>query len=630
MSQENKNLFTGVLAMFAILMIYNWMTQPTKEQIAQYKIEQDSIKVKRITDSLALIKPAATTAATAQTANPAALPDSLKIKALASDFGALAPAVAGKEETVVFENEVMKVTFASKGGYIKEVELKKYVKLTEDSLHKDHASPVKLLEDPNNRFEYLIPTANAKNGQVSTADLYFTPTKSGNTITFKANWAAGGFFEQKYTFSGEYGIDYNIAYAGLSNVNTANANTMTLNWVNNLTKLEKNDKYERNYSSLYYKVDDKTPTYCSCTATDKKEIGEQKTVKWVSNANQFFNSSLIAKTGGFKNATMSTEMMAEGNPNLKRLQSKLTFPIEGNGGTMAMQMYVGPNDFNTLRKYNIGLEEVISYGSSILGTINRYVIRPIFDFLYSVIGKAGIAILLLTLLVKLVLYPMSYKMLRSQSKTAALKPEIEKLKKKIGDDQQKIQVETMKLYGEYGVNPLGGCLPTMLQMPIWMALFRFFPATLAFRQQSFLWATDLTGPEIFIRLPFTVPAYGDHISLFALLWAISLIVFTYYSTKDVDMSANPSMKYVQYLSPVVFMFAFNGYAAGLSLYMMFSNVLNIAQTLITKHFVVNQDKIKEELAAYKKTPQKKSAFRQKLDQAMEQQKAIQEQQKKKS
>ena len=218
-------------------------------------------------------------------------------------------------------------------------------------------------------------------------------------------------------------------------------------------------------------------------------------------------------------------------------------------------------------------------------------------------------------------------MLRSQAKTTALKPEIEKLKVKFKDDPKRVQVEQMKNYQEFGVNPLGGCLPTLLQMPIWMALFQFFPASIDFRQQGFLWATDLTGFEEFIKLPFHIPLYGAHISLFALLWGASLVVFTWYSMKDTDMTGQPAMmKQLQYFTPVIFTVMFNSYAAGLSLYMLFSNILNIGQTVVTKNYVIDHEKILEELHIYKKNPKKPSAFRQKLNDAMQQQQAIKEEQ----
>ncbi|HHJ51514.1 MAG TPA: membrane protein insertase YidC, partial [Phaeodactylibacter sp.] len=313
---------------------------------------------------------------------------------------------------------------------------------------------------------------------------------------------------------------------------------------------------------------------------------------------------------------------------LKKCETRLDIPFKGKQD-FSMNWYIGPNDFDILQAHQRDLEYTVAYGSSILGTINRWIIRPIFNFLSSFVGSMGLAIFLLTLIVKLTLYPLAYKMLYQQSKMAALKPVIEKVKERFKDDPQQQQVETMKLYQEYGVNPLGGCLPTLLQMPIWIALYRFFPAAIEFRQKGFLWATDLSSYDVAFALPFNIPAYGDHVSLFTLLWVITTIVYTYYNSKHMDMSANPAMKYVQYFMPVMFLFFFNNYAAGLTVYLLFSNILNIAQTVITKNYIVDQEKIKRELEAAKAKPKKKGGFRERLQKALEEQQRIAEQQKKK-
>ncbi len=616
---KNKNEIIGGLLMVLLFLGFQWYNAPTKEQIAREEFVQDSIKKTATTVKIDTNK-------SVINSNKSLPSDSTSRALVAASFGVFGAASSGTEQTTLLENGVMKVTFSNKGGIIRKVELKKYDKWVEDSSFKNIVSKVQLMNDEKDKFEYMLPLNDGRT--VSTQNLFFDAKANSNTIAYRVTLPSGTFFEQTYTLDPKsYIIDYSINYAGLGNVLTPNSKSITFNWENNLGKIEKNHKYERNYTSLYYRESETNPDYCSCTKNDAKTL-DKKQVKWVSNANQFFNSALIAKTG-FSQAKLSTTMFEEDQPSLKRLQSILSVPIDASGsGTFAMQMYIGPNEFNTLRALNIGLEDVISYGSSVFGTVNRWLIRPVFDFLYKFLGGAGICILLLTLLVKLVLYPLSYKMIRSQAKTNALKPKIDQLKLKFKDDSQKVQMETMKLYQEFGVNPLGGCLPTMLQMPIWMALYRFFPANIDFRQQSFLWADDLTSYEVFTRLPFNIPMYGAHISLFAILWGLSLLFFTWYSTKDTDMSANPSMKYVQYLSPAIFMVLFNSAAAGLGLYMLFSNLLNIGQTMVTKQYVIDHDKIKNELDHYKANPKKKGALRQKLEDAMAQQQALKDQQEK--
>jgi len=266
------------------------------------------------------------------------------------------------------------------------------------------------------------------------------------------------------------------------------------------------------------------------------------------------------------------------------------------------------------------MEDIIPFGRSIFGTINRWIIRPIFNFLSGFVGSMGIVILILTLIVKLALYPLTYKMLHSQTKMSVLKPEMASLKEKHKDEPQKAQMETMKIYREFGVNPLGGCMPMVLQMPIWFALYRFFPASIEFRQAGFLWATDLSSYDVFFNLPWEIPFYGAHVSLFTLLWAGTTLIYTYYNSKIMDMNAiNPMMKYMQYFMPLMFLFFFNNYASGLTCYLMFSNIINIGQTLGTKNLLFNDEKIKEELYAKKKKPKKKGKFQARLEQAMKEQ-----------
>nr|HQU61132.1 YidC/Oxa1 family insertase periplasmic-domain containing protein [Saprospiraceae bacterium] len=403
-----------------------------------------------------------------------------------------------------------------------------------------------------NKFGYFLPLANLPSGGVNTDDLYFQVAESSaNSITLRAPADNGGYFEQQYRITdGTYNIDYKLSFQGLNTIIPQDKDEIQLTWVNYLDKLERNTQYERRYSTVYFKPAEEDPDYCSCTGDDLEEI-TNKRIKWVSNANQFFNSSLIAEEP-FNSATLETKMLPEDAKDLKLLVSKIGLPYQHSPSeAFAMSFYVGPNEFDRLYNMGYDLQDVIPFGRSIFGTINRWVIRPIFNFLSSFIGSKGIVILFLTLIVKLLLYPLTYRMLYSQSKMGALKPRMEHLKEKYKDDAQQQQVESMKIYREFGVNPLGGCLPMVLQMPIWFALYRFFPASIEFRQASFLWATDLSSYDVFMRLPFELPFHmGAHISLFTVLWAITTLIYTYYNPRHMDMSANPAMKYMQYIMPV--------------------------------------------------------------------------------
>ncbi|MBK8920072.1 MAG: membrane protein insertase YidC [Saprospirales bacterium] len=568
-------------------------------------------------------------------AAPAAAPtqtDSAKLSAFAARYGAFAAAAQGTEQTVTLENDLMRVTFTSKGGRIKEVLLKKYKKVNTDSANNDIFSSLRLLEDPKNRFEYLIPAAGAS-GEISSGDLYFEPVREGNTLRFRAPASTGGYLEQSYILHADnYQLDYRVGGQGLSGALAPGQKNLRLNWVNHLDKLERNQQYERTMSTVYYKANDDNPDYCDCRSNDADNLGQQP-IKWFSHSNQFFNTSFIAQNFSFQEFTGETVMLADTDPDLKIVRTTALIPARDKGAQMTI--YTGPNEFDRLRAFGIALEDIIPFGSSLFGWINRWVIQTIFEFLSRFIGSAGIVILALTLLVKLLLYPLTYRMVYSQAKMAALKPKIDDLRKKFGGDQQAMSVETMKLYSEFKVNPLGGCLPIFLQMPIWFALYRFFPAALEFRQSSFLWAVDLSSYDVAFKLPFYVWGFGTHISAFTLIWVVTTLWYTWYSMKQMDSSAMAGneqmkiMKYMQYGMPVMFMFFFNSFAAGLTLYLCFSNILNIGQTVVTKQFFINHDKIKVQLEANKNRPKKAGGWRERFESAMKEQQRVQEERSKK-
>ncbi|TAK48752.1 MAG: membrane protein insertase YidC [Saprospiraceae bacterium] len=623
----DKNTIIGFLLIFGIIIAWQVTMAPNAADKAKQEQRLDSLRQVELArnDSLThLQQPAAATAA------PSSLDSAAQQQQLSrqqEEFGPFSPAASGSENLEVLENDLMRVTFSNKGGRIKEVELKKYFKIELDSAHKEHKIPLKLLEDAKNRFEYLLPVANVPGGAVNTGHLYFQARKEGaNSIVFQAGAGQGRYFEQAYSLQpGSYGLQYQLRFNALENVLSHSSDAVQLQWVNYLDKLELNHKYERNYTTVYFKPADDSYDYCSCTANDEEDHSAQK-MQWVAHSNQFFASILMAKEVPFKGAALATETLPAQDEDLKKLTSNIIIPI-GQQDHFDMEMYLGPKDFEILAAYGTDLEDTVPFGRSILGSANRWVIRPLFNFLSSLFGSKGLAILLLTLLVKLALYPLTYKMLYSQSKMAALKPRLASLKEKLKDDQSQIQMETMKLYREFGVNPLGGCLPVVIQMPVWFALYRFFPASIEFRQVGFLWATDLSSYDTAFWLPWNLPFYGQHVSLFTLLWVVSTLVYTYYNMKVMDMSsmggANATMmKYMQYLMPVFFLFFFNNFASGLTCYLVFSNVFNIGQTIITKNYLIDHDKIHAQMEAYRKKPKKKGGLQSRLEEAMKQQQAI--------
>ncbi len=620
----DKNNIIGMVLILLCLMAYLQLNKKSPEEMAEMKRVQDSIRMaeqgidpntmKEIEKEGLNVPESTTTTSTAE------LSDSARQVVLNEKLGIFGAAGNGTEEEHILENDLMKIVFSNKGGKIKEVELKKYFKLLPDSTGTDVQSVLKLMEDQKDKFDYVFPVKGV--GKIKSGDLFFDTQKSGNTITFRANAGNGKYFEQKYTLSPDnYELDYDIQFVGLGDALSPEGKTVELQWITNLDKLEKSSYYERIYSSTYFKPADDDPSYCSCTS-DGEQDADGEPVAWVSSSNQFFNSSLMTDGKPFASAFMTTKMLTDEDEDLKILNSKIQIPFEGGATeTFAMKMYIGPNEYERLEAFNNELQEIIPFGRSVFGTINRWLIRPLFGALSAVVGNMGIVILLLTCLVKLVLYPLTYKMLYSQSKMAALKPQLAKMKERLKDDAQAQQVESMKMYREYGVNPMGGCLPIFAQMPIWIALYRFFPASIEFRQESFLWATDLSSYDAFFNLPFEIPMVGSHLSLFTLLWAVTTVLYTYYNTKHMDFSGQPAaMKYMQYVMPIMFMGFFNSYASGLTAYLLFSNVFNIGQTLITKNFIIDQEKIKLELEENKKKPKKKSGFGARMEAMLEEQK----------
>lgn len=612
--QSQTSTFIGIGLIFLLLYLWMQYSKPPKQPeqpAAQQETQQN----------------ATSTPPQANTSVAPVPTDSANSVMVNAKFGPFAAASTGTEQIVTLENNLVKVTFSSKGGRIKEVFLKNFEKISADSNGVETKNPLLLLEDSKNRFEYELPVMGTAAGKVLSSDLYFTPVKNGNTVSFRADAGQGRYFEQRYTLSADnYAIDYALAGNGLQSILTQQE--LRLNWVNHLDKLEKNQTYERTMSSVYYKQADASSSYCDCRKDDVESLGPAP-VQWFAHSNQFFNTSLQAKDFAFTEFVGETMMLTNIDDDLKILKTSAVIPFDK--GSAQMTIYSGPNEFDRLRALGSNLEDIIPFGASIFGAINRWVIHWIFTVLSQIISVPGIVILMLTLLVKLLVYPLTYRMVLSQSKMAALKPQLEGLKKKHGDDQQAMSVETMKLYSTYGVNPLGGCLPVFLQMPIWFALYRFFPASIEFRQQSFLWATDLSSFDSIMQLPFHLPfGAGNHLSLFTLIWVATTLWYTWYSMKQMDASSMQNndqmkiMKYMQYGMPVMFMFFFNSFASGLTLYLCFSNILNIAQTVVTKRFLIDNEKIKADLEIKKNKPKKTGGFREKIENAMKEQQRLQD------
>ncbi len=601
------------------VLFYVWMTinQNNNKKVAAEKKLQDSVALAKINQSKA---------------------DSLKaIEALSTNQDSTTKKTADSATTVkrqpiaeeTIENDLLALTVTNAGAKLKGIHLKKYKTSAEDAKGNEVRNPLYLQDAPENEMTFLLPLANGST--LATSSLPTSVEKDGNKVLLKTELPNNSYLEQSYSLdAASYQIDYEVKIVGDPGLDKSKA--VSLRWVNNLTRLEKNFNYERTYSTLYFKIVGKSSDYTSYSknTTVKLEPGQQ--LEWLSAVNQFFNSSWIPEKP-FDNAEMTITQGQGDDKYLKKAEAVVTIPAGFTSGqSFTMKMFTGPNEFNRLREYKNNLEDVIPFGSSFMGSINKWIIRPLFNFLGSFMSSKGLVILMLTLFVKLALWPLTYKMIYSQSKMSSLKPHLDKLKAKHGDDSQKIQMETMNLYREYGVNPLGGCLPMLLQMPIWFALYRFFPAAIEFRQAPFLWATDLSSYDVIARFSFNIPMLGHHISLFTILWTVTTLLYTWYNFKKVDTTstaANPALKYMQYVMPIFFMAFFNSFASGLTCYLVFSNIINIAQTLITKNYLISDAKIQKELHAYKQKPKKKGGFSERLGDMLKEQQRIAEQKKKK-
>ncbi len=598
-----RNQLIGFALIFALLMTWSYLNRP---------------------DSAALLENETSTENAINSANQIAeetytapLTQESQKQASEDQEGEITP-YRGKESNHTISNELFKVSISNKGAVIKNVELANFDRIYVTNDNSEAKEKVQLFNSPKNTFNYLIPSGNQI---ISSEDLYFETTVTSSTIDLRAALEDNKEIKISYGLKPEsYIIDYNVSLIGFV---SKDENELRLYIENYLGQLEKNVQFEKRFSTIYFKEQKKNPDYCSCTGNDEK-TRSTKPIEWVSFANQFFNTSILPTNRTFSSAVMTTNLDLAGDDDLKKTSVLLTMGGLTGRDDYNMQIYMGPNEYSLLKAFNNDLEDVIPFGNSLFGDINRHVIRPFFDFLSKYIGSKGLVIIIMIFIIKMVLYPLTYKMLHSQAKMGALKPRLADLKLKHKDDMQKQQMETMKIYQEYGVSPFSGCIPMVAQMPIWYALFRFFPASITFRQESFLWASDLSSYDEFLRLPFYIPSFGAHLSLFTVLWAISTVVYTYYNMRHMDMSANPAMKYAQYLMPVMFFIFFNNYASGLTCYMFFSNMFNIAQTVVTKALVFDDAKILAQLDIQKAKPKKVSGFQVRLQEAMRQQQQVQE------
>lgn len=532
----------------------------------------------------------------------------------ASNVDSVAPVVEIPEVIHTMENDDLIIKTSSKGGVILSVELKNYKKYDSTALD--------LIDSGAFTFNY---TLNTNTGIVSSSRLDFeSAAATEDGISYTYTFPEGGKFVQHYKLGEGYLLDYDVEMLGMDKVIPARTREFMLDFSAKLAQQEKSLKGERDESSVYYNyVGDSDVDRLSKTSDEEDEL--QPNVQWISFKQKFFNSTFFF-TGGNQETNNKIEVEVpedEDESYLKLMKADMNMPYNGTAqDAFAMQMYFGPNHYQTLARLdkkldngiNGRLEKMIPLGWGPIGWINKVVIIPVFNWLHSFISSYGLIILILTVMIKLVLIFPMYKIYISSAKMKLLKPELDELKKKHGNNMQKMQQDQMKLYKKAGVNPFGGCLPQLVQFPILIAMFRFFPASIELRQQSFLWATDLSTYDSIWNFGFDLWIYGDHVSLFTLLMAGSTFLYTL-TNSNMNAGVNNQMKFIMYLMPLMLLFWFNNYASGLSYYYFLANMITFGQNYVFRKFIVDEDKLHRQMQANKKKKGsvKKSRFQKRLE-----------------
>ena len=643
---NNKSTLIGFVLIAAILFGWMYFMSPSKEELAEQKRVQDSIRLARMEqmalDSMRIAEQkAAQLAAMPSDTVQMEATDSLSLaqqqqNALRDKYGIFAVASQGEEQTWTIENKLQKLTFTNKGGFLKQVELKDYK--TYDSL------PLISFDPETAKFDLSFF---AQNRIVNTSQFYFQPYMNGQPYTGGDMTVAEGdsvvfalrlptevadkYIEYTYTVRYDnYMMDFDIRTIGLKDVIASNADYMSIDWEVDLMKQEKStDRFAG--ESVYYKsLTDKDVDHLNEQKDEEKVVNNK--LKWVSFKQRFFCNVIVAKDE-FENAKMATRTHKTDNPRyFKSMSANIEVPydITAETNVIPMQLYFGPNHFKTLRSYGIGLQDQINLGNFFLIRWINYGVIAVFNWLSSYGWNYGIVILILTILIKTLLFPLAFKSYKSSAITRVLKPEMEAINAKYPkeEDAMKKQQAVLNLQKQAGVSPASGCLPALLQFPILIAIFRFFPASIELRQQPFLWADDLSTYDSIIEFPRFLGM--DHLSLFTLLMTITTFIYTYVNNKQMDYSSNPQMKpmkWMMYLMPIMFFAIFNNYSSGLSYYYMLVNIITFIQMFIFRK-MINEDKVRATIEENKRKPQKKSNFMKRLEEAQKQQAKLQQQQKK--
>lgn len=614
----DKNTIAGFLLIGAVLFAFSWFNQPSTEQIEAQRRYNDSIT--QVVAQQQELQKIENKEATAEKALDS-LPDSVRVARLQGSFGVFAEAMVGTEEFTVLENDKVEIRLDNKGGRVGYARLKEY-----DNYE---GQPLVLFDNDDSKFDFTLVTAS--NRVLNTGDLFFTPIKGNdpNVVTMRLNTGDGSHLDFIYTLKpDDYMLQFSIKGTGLNGVLSPSTTALDLVWEQKLIQQEKGRSFENRYAELNYKFMSDDVETLSATGDVNKQIPNR--LKWIGYKDMYFSTVLIAGTEGFEATTLDSKEYKSG-PYLKNYKTTTSVPFDLQGREATnLSFYFGPNLFPLLKSYDDGiasadqldLEKLVPLGWGIFRWVNQYFVIPLFDFLGHYIASYGLLIFLLTVIVKLILFPLTYKSYMSSAKMRVLRPQVEEINAKYPGQDKAVerQKATMELYSRAGASPMSGCIPMLLQMPVLIALFMFFPSAIELRHQSFLWAHDLSTYDAVISWNTNVPLiseyFGNHISLFCLLMTITNIIYTKFNMEmtNTGQQQMPGMKAMMYVMPLMFLFMFNQYASGLTYYYFISTLITIIQTLIFR-YTINEDKLLAKLEANKKKPFKKSGFMKRLEDA---------------
>lgn len=609
-----KNTLIGFAMIGAVLIGFSLLNRPSAEQLAQSQRYQDSI----LTIQQQQANKEIAEAAMAQTQVAATALDSTSL---------LFNAKQGEESFITLQNELVELQFTNKGGRVYSAKLKDY--------NGQDGKPVILFDGKDAGMNFSF---NGKNENIITEDLYFTPTNvTDSTVTMRLQTNGPGYIDFNYKLlQNNYMVNFTIEAHNMQNYFAPSINTVDINWHQYARQLEKGYSFENRYTTLTYKIKDDNTDYLSETKDAEKEIPEK--LDWIAFKNQFFSCVFIAYQD-FDKTNLSSKMQKEGSGYLKSYNAQMFTFFDPTGKQPTnMQFYFGPNHYKTLQKMNhfaagdkdLEMQDLVYLGWPLFRWINRFFTIYVFDWLSNWGLSMGIVLLLMTIIVKILVYPATYKSYMSSAKMRVLKPYIDEINKKYPkqEDSMKKQQEVMALYSKYGVSPMGGCLPMLIQMPVFIALFNFVPNAIELRQQSFLWAPDLSTYDDIISWGTHIPLLGNHLSLFCLLFSITNILNTVYMMKQQDAASQqqvPGMKWIMYLMPVMFIFIFNDYSSGLNYYYFISGLISILIMIVLRKRTDDAAllaKLEARMQANKSTPKKKSSMMAKLEALQKEQERV--------